>query len=253
MPWGERRQKILAAKSRQEGELIDLDTPPRKKLRAAAARYSTEKRGCYTVNPYVNRKKNKIDVLLHEGGMPSKDAQPQVSLLPGGKTLSVQWKTSERLFSKLQASAQGISRDSSCFTGYSDTIRDMKKAGVVPTDCYYRGPPQIIKLDVECTGNPKVKISPVLTKEMVLYKGKHHIQLNSMYVCTLKVAGNQHSISVQAKRGDIVDFGILGSQESASIDRRGGRGGGEDVAGVERERVQEVKESDDSSSGSDDK
>ena len=72
------------------GELIDLDTPPKKKSRAATARYSTEKRGCYTINPYTHRKKNKINVVLHEGGMPPKDAQPQVSLLPLGKTLSVQ-------------------------------------------------------------------------------------------------------------------------------------------------------------------
>ncbi len=91
--------------------------------------------------------------------MPSKDAQPQVSLLPGEKTLSIQWKTLERLFSELQASMQGISRDSSRFTGYFNTMQDMKKAEVVPTDGYYRGPPQIIKLDVECMGNPKVKIS----------------------------------------------------------------------------------------------
>jgi len=40
------------------GETIDLDTPPRKKPRTAAARYSTEKRGCYTINPYTHRSKN---------------------------------------------------------------------------------------------------------------------------------------------------------------------------------------------------
>jgi hypothetical protein len=68
---------------------IDLDTPPRKKPRAPTARYSIEKRGCYTNNPYAHRLKNKIDVVLHKGGVPSKDAQPQVSLLLGGKTLSV--------------------------------------------------------------------------------------------------------------------------------------------------------------------
>jgi hypothetical protein len=89
---------------------------------------------------------------------------------------------------------------------------------------------------MECTGNPTVKISPVLTKETVLYKGKHRVQFNSMYVCTLKVAGNQHSISAQTQRGDIVDFGFLGSQESASIDCGGGGGGGKDVAGSNGER-----------------
>jgi hypothetical protein len=42
-------------------------------------------RGCYTVNPYAHRSKNKIDVMLHAGGVPSKDAPPQVSLLLGGR------------------------------------------------------------------------------------------------------------------------------------------------------------------------
>ena len=64
-------------------------------------------------------------------------------------------------------------------------MQELKKAGVVATKGYYRGPPQIIKLDVECTGEPKVKISPVLTKETVLYKCKQHVQFNSMYVCAL--------------------------------------------------------------------
>ncbi len=69
---------------------------------------------------------------------------------------------SEKLFSELQASAQGIAwaRDSSRFIGYSDsdTMQELKNAGVVTTKGYYRGPPQIIKLDVECAGEPKVRI-----------------------------------------------------------------------------------------------
>ena len=159
-----------------------------------AARYSIKKEGFFTMNPYAHGSKNKIDIVLHEGGVPSKDAQPQVSLLLGGKALSVQWKMSEKLFSELQASGQGIPRDSSRFMGYSDTMQEMKKAGVVATDGFFRGPPQIIKLGVECTGNPKVKQRPVLTNEKVFYKGKDHVQFNSMYVCTLKVAGDRHGI-----------------------------------------------------------
>ena len=58
--------KKAAPKKKTTGEeTIDLDTPPRKKPRAPAARYSTDKRGCYTVNPYAHRSKNKIDVVLH--------------------------------------------------------------------------------------------------------------------------------------------------------------------------------------------
>ena len=181
--------------------------------------------------------------MLHKGGVPSKDAQPQVSLLLGGKTLRVQWKMSEKLFSELQASVQGIARDSSRFMGYSDTMQELKNAGVVATKGYYRGPPQIIKLDVECTGEPKVKISPVLTKETVLYKGKQHVQFNSMYVCTLKVANEQHGITAQAQRGEIIDFGFLGSQNSASIDSGGGGGDGGNAAPEQQGRVEESEDS----------
>jgi hypothetical protein len=42
-----------------------------------------------------------------------------------------------------------------------------------------------------------------------------------------KVADEWHGITVQAQRGEIVDFGFLGSQNtSASIDRGGGDGDG---------------------------
>ena len=91
-----------------------------------------------------------------------------------------------------------------------------------------------------------MKISPVLTKETVLYKGKQHVQFNSMYVCTLKVAGERDGIMVQAQRGGIVDFGFLRSQTSASIDRGGGGGNG----GNAPEQQGMVEESDDSSSSS---
>jgi hypothetical protein len=45
------------------------------------------------------------------------------------------------------------------------------------------------------------------------------------------VAGKQHGITVQAQRGGVVDFGFLGSQNSASIDR----GGSEDSSEEEVE------------------
>ncbi len=86
--------KKSAGRKTMGEETIGLHPPPRKKPRAAAACYSIENRGCYTVNPNAHCSKNKIDVVLHKGGVPSKDAQPQVYLLLGGKTLSVQWKTS---------------------------------------------------------------------------------------------------------------------------------------------------------------
>ena len=148
-----------------------------------------------------------MNVVLHEGGMQS---QPQVSLLLGGKTLSIQWKMPEKLFSNLQALVQGFATDSSRFMGYSNTIQEMKKAGVVATEGYYR------------RWNPTVRILAFPTKETVLYNGKKHIQFDSMYVCTLKVVGDRHGITAQAQRGGVVDFGFLGSQNSASINRGGG-------------------------------
>ena len=93
-----------------------------------------------------------------------------------------------------------------------------------------------------------MKISPVLTKETVFYKGKQHVQFNSMYVCTLKVANEQHGITAQAQRGEIIDFGFLGSQNSASIDRGGGGG---DRGNAALEQQGRVEESDDSSEDED--
>jgi hypothetical protein len=103
---------------------IDLDTPPPpgKKQRASssAPRYSIKKKGGYAVIPYVQGTKYKINIVLHMGVV---DAQPQVrTLLIRGRTLSVQWKSSEKLFSELQAAAQRIPRESSHYAGYSDTI-----------------------------------------------------------------------------------------------------------------------------------
>ena len=217
-----RGSKPAGRKTTGEDDIINLDTPPPgKKPRASSApRFSIEKKGGYTVNPYVQGSKNKIDVILHEGVV---DAQPQVSLLLGGKTLSVQWKSSEKLFSELQAAAQGIPKDSSRYAGYSDTIQLMANAGVTAIDGYHRGPPQLIQLDVECTGNPKVMHFRVPTKEVVEYKDKLHQQFNSMYVVTLKVAGERHGLTSQPKKGGIADFGFLGSQNSADS---GGGGGG---------------------------
>ncbi len=53
--------------------LIDLDTSPKKKPRASNTCFSTERRGGYTVNHYTHGTKNKIDVVLHEGGVSHKD------------------------------------------------------------------------------------------------------------------------------------------------------------------------------------
>ncbi len=125
-------------------------------------------------------------------------------------------------------------------------MQELKNAGVVATKGYYRGPPQIIKLDVECTWNPMVRILPFPTKETVLYNGKKHIQFDSMYICT-KVVGDRHGITAQAQRGGVVDFGFQGSQNSASIDRGGGDAAAAGGNTGQQKRV--LEDSDDMSEG----
>jgi hypothetical protein len=215
------------AKTTGEEEPIDVDSPPpTKKQRATLTRFFVDPPRGFTVNPYIQGTKNKIDVVLHEGGVPPPDAQPQVSLLLGGRMLSVQWKTSEKLFSDLQVAVQGIAPNSSRYTGYSNTMQEMVNAGVRAIDGYHRGAPQLIHLDRECTGNPKIKMFQVPTKKKVSFAGMKHMQFNCMYVVTLKVASDRHALTVQPKNGGIADFGFLESQSSTEVNRGGGSGGG---------------------------
>ncbi len=71
--------------------------------------------------------------------------------------------------------------------------------------------------------HPKVMHFRVPTKEFVEYKGKAHQQFNSMYVCTLKVAGDHHGLTLQPRKVGITDF--VGSQNSAASGGGEGRGG----------------------------
>ena len=219
-----------AGKKTTGEEPVIVDTPPKKKQRTAPTRFSVDSARCFTVNPYVLEGKNRIDVILHEGGSPPKDAQPQVTLLPGGRILSVQWKIREELFSERQAKAQGIERNTSRSIAYSDTMQLMASAGVRAVEGYFRGTPQLIQLDVECTGNPKVRFLDVPTKKKVTWAGKAHMQFNCMYVCTLKVANDRHGLTAQPKNAGFADFGFL--ESSAEADRGGG--GNSDGGGAGR-------------------
>jgi hypothetical protein len=64
----------------------------------------------------------------------------------------------------------------------------------------------------------------VPTKVRVYYSKKEHIQFNTMYVCTLKVAKDRHGLQKQPEDVGIADFGFLGSQNSTSMEH-GGRAG----------------------------
>ncbi len=44
----------------------------------------------YTVNPYSRGSKNRIDVVFHDSGVPSKAEEPVITLDHGGKALRVE-------------------------------------------------------------------------------------------------------------------------------------------------------------------
>jgi hypothetical protein len=109
--------KKASAKTTGE-DVIDINTPPRKKQHAAnraAAYFSTKTLKRYLVNHYSKGNKNHIDMVFHKGGIPSMRAQPVMSLDQGGKALKVKWKMSNRLFMDKQAMVQIIPKDSAWY------------------------------------------------------------------------------------------------------------------------------------------
>jgi len=81
------------------------------------------------------------------------------------------------------------------------------RSGNQAVDGFFRGAPQVVKLDVECTGVPKTERFNVLTDRTVRCQGRDHIQFDSMYVCTLKVAESRHSRIRATKDAGIATFG----------------------------------------------
>ncbi len=218
--------KKASAKTTGE-DVTNIDNPPRKKQRAAdqAGAYSSTKtlKG-YTVNQYSKGSKNRINVVFLEGGVPSERAQPVMSLDQGGKALQVKWKLSESLFTDEQVMEQLIPKDSARYTGYADTLDRIHQAGVAPINKFYPGAPQVIALNWECTGNPVTNRWCVLTNEVVHYDGRDHIQFNSMYVTTLKVAKDCHTLISGPKFAGIAKFGDVGSLKRDGSGGGGGRG-----------------------------
>ncbi len=91
-------------------------------------------------------------------------------------------------------------------------------------DKFYQGAPQRIALNRECMGNPVTNRWCVLTDKVVHYKGRDHIQFNSMYVTTLKVSKDRHTLTSGPKFAGIPKFGDVGSLKCDG--GGGGRGGG---------------------------
>jgi hypothetical protein len=234
-------------------EVIDMDTPPKLKQRVAdqaASYFSTKTLKGYMVNHYSKGSKHCIDVVFHEGGIPSKRAHPVISLNQGGKALKVKWKLSKHLFMDKQVTAHAIPKDSARYNGYADTSVRIHQAEVMPVDKFFQGAPQRIALDQECTGNPITNHWCVLTYKVVHYEGRDHIQFNSMYVTTLKVAKDCHTLTLGPKFAGIAKFGDVGSLKCNGGD--GGRGGGKGGRGGWCPPLPVVKDRDDNSSSSDD-
>jgi hypothetical protein len=129
-------------------DVVKVDTPPSKKAKHCAAirvttYFSMMALKGFTVNPYSRGSKNCINVVFHNGGVPSKSEEPVISLNHGGKALRVKWKRvkwklPKMLFTDLQATAQRIPKDSARFNGYGHTQDCMHQARVHPIEKYYR-------------------------------------------------------------------------------------------------------------------
>ena len=219
-------KKKAGAKTTGE-DIIDLESPPPKKKKKGAAEkaaeyFSTTTLKGFTVNPYSRGSKNRFDVVFHDSGVPSKAEEPVITLDHGGKALRVEWKLPEKLFTDLQATAQGINDDSARFNGYGHTQDRMQRAGVHPVERFYRSVPQVLTLNQECTGNPIIKRWDVPTDAFVQCEGGMHRQFNSMYVVTLKVAKDRKTLTSGPKFAGMANFGDV----RLSKCKNGGGGGG---------------------------
>jgi hypothetical protein len=139
-------------------EVIDIDTPQRRSSVLPTGPLHTSRprpsRGTWSTITPRGVSKNCINVVFHEGGIPSKRTHLVMSLDQGGKALKVEWKLSKHLFTDKQAMAQAIPKDSAWYNGCADTLDCKHQARVMPIGKFYQGAPQRIALDRECTGNP---------------------------------------------------------------------------------------------------
>ncbi len=71
-------KKKGGSKTTGEEDPINVDSPiPRKKQHAMPACFFINPPQGYTVNPYVQGLKNKIDIILHKGGFPRRTPSPK--------------------------------------------------------------------------------------------------------------------------------------------------------------------------------
>ena len=133
----------------------------------------------------------------------------------------------------MQATAQSIPVDSARYNGYCNTQDQMKAAGVHPVEGCYRSVPQVIDLEHECTGVPKTLRFDVPTNNHIRFENGWQRQFNSMYVSTLQVAKDRHTLTTGPKSVGIANFGDVEPVQDG-YGGYGGFGGGGGFGGNER-------------------
>ena len=137
--------------------LSDEDGPTKKKTKVEveAKLYSIDVVKPYTQQEYAKDTDDIIDVVLVVDGVPNKKAEPEVTLESDGMKLKVLWKTPNVLLSVMQAKAQGITKDSTHYQAYDNTMQQMYNHGIRQSNGYIISPPQYILL-VLGAGDPMV-------------------------------------------------------------------------------------------------
>jgi hypothetical protein len=194
-------------------EPFDVDTPPPPRSTrlcqlGVEVLLNDQQEGIHR-QPLVKGAKNYIDVVFHNGGVPAKSKEPNITLDERGKALRVEWKLPEKLYTPMQATAQLIPVDSARYSGYCNTQDQMKAAGVHPVEGCYRSILQVVTLKHECTGIPETLRFDVPTNNHVHFENGWHRQFNSMYVSTLQVAKDRHTLVTGPKSMGIANFGDM--------------------------------------------
>jgi hypothetical protein len=198
--------------------------------------------------------KSKVDIIIHDSGVPADNRKPNIKLDVGGRSVEFEWMLPKSHFTDEQAEVQqAINRDSSRYSPYEETMDLMHKAGTKPVDGFFCGARQVVALDVECTGVPTTQRYNILIDKTVFYRGRKHVQFDSTYVTTLKVAKGRHSRVKSTKEAGIAAFRKLKHEPLSGRggnDGGGGGGGGRRVDDPDCTRPQHnnVNESSDSSS-----
>jgi len=62
----------------------------------------------FTINPYSKGSKNKVDIVVHNSGVPTEHCQPTIKLALGGKSVEIELKLPESHFTNEQAESKPL-------------------------------------------------------------------------------------------------------------------------------------------------